>query len=99
MRASARRSRTHPADVDWPAITLSLRLAVIVAGLLLVIALPLAYWLTCSRWRGKFLVGALVALPLVLPPTVLGLSVLLGTGSRRPLGRRWERCAGHGLAL
>ena len=85
--------------MDWTAVTLSLRLALVVAAALLVIALPLAYWITFSRWRGKFLVEAIVALPLVLPPTVLGFYVLVGIGSRSPVGRLWERWTGHGLAF
>src|SRR5262249_14935932 len=78
---------------------LSVRLAAIVAGVLLVIGLPLAYWLAFSTWRWKFLVEAVVALPLVLPPTVLGFYVLLAIGSQSPLGRVWERMTGHGLAF
>src|SRR5438132_5327251 len=85
--------------MDWTAVVLSLQLALIVATALLVIALPLAYWITFSRWRGKFLVEAIVALPLVLPPTVLGFYVLVGIGSRSPVGRLWERWTGHGLAF
>src|SRR5438477_6823962 len=85
--------------MDWTAVALSLRLALVVATALLVIALPLAYWITFSRWRGKFLVEAIVALPLVLPPTVLGFYVLLGIGSRSPIGRLWEHWTGHGLAF
>src|SRR5436305_8476919 len=85
--------------MDWVALGLSLKLALIVAAALLVIALPLAYWITFSRWRGKFLVEAIVALPLVLPPTVLGFYVLVGIGSRSPIGRVWERWTGHGLAF
>ena len=85
--------------MDWTAVTLSLRLAALVAGILLVIALPLAYWLAFSRWRAKFLVEAIVAMPLVLPPTVLGFYVLLAIGSRSPIGRFWQRWTGHGLAF
>ena len=85
--------------MDWTAVILSVKLAVIVAGVLLVIAVPIAYWITFSRWRFKFLVEAAVALPLVLPPTVLGFYVLLAIGSRSPLGRLWERWTGHGLAF
>src|SRR5580765_7442623 len=99
MPVSVRRSRTRPADVDWTAIALTLRLAVVVAGSLLVIAIPLAYWITFSRWRGKFLAEALVALPLVLPPTVLGFYVLLAIGARSPIGRLWNTWTGHGLAF
>jgi molybdate transport system permease protein len=85
--------------MDWTAITLSLKLAAIVAGILLALALPIAYWLTFSRWRGKFAVEAVVALPLVLPPTVLGLYVLLAIGSRGPIGRLWTAWTGHSLAF
>jgi hypothetical protein len=75
--------------MDWIAIALSLKLAALVAGILLLLALPIAYWLTFSTWRGKFAVEAVVALPLVLPPTVLGFYVLLAIGSRSPIGRLW----------
>src|SRR4051812_21209679 len=85
--------------MDWVAVALSLKLAFIVSAVLLVIAIPLAYWITFSRWRGKFLVEAVVALPLVLPPTVLGFYVLVAIGSRSPVGRLWERWTGHGLAF
>jgi molybdate transport system permease protein len=85
--------------MDWVAIVLSLKLAALVAGILLVLALPVAYWLTFSRWRGKFAVEALVALPLVLPPTVLGFYVLVAIGSRSPIGRLWTSWTGHGLAF
>ena len=56
--------------MDWTAVGLSIRLASLVALILLLGGLPIAYWLTFSKWRGKFLVEAVVALPLVLPPTV-----------------------------
>jgi molybdate transport system permease protein len=85
--------------MDWTAIALSLKLAALVAAILLALALPIAYWLTFSRWRGKFLAEALVALPLVLPPTVLGFYVLLAIGSRSPIGRLWNAWTGHGLAF
>ena len=54
------------------ALTLTLRLAIMVSAILLVIGIPLAYWLAFSRRRWKFLVEAIVSLPIVLPPTVLG---------------------------
>jgi len=85
--------------MDWTAIALSVRLAALVAAILLVLALPIAYWLTFSRWRGKFAVEAVVALPLVLPPTVLGFYVLLAIGSRSPIGRLCTAWTGHGLAF
>ena len=85
--------------MDLQAFWLTIRLAVIVAGILAVIALPVAYWITFSRWRWKFLVEALVALPIVLPPTVLGFYVLVAMGSRSPVGQWWQRLTGHSLAF
>ncbi|MGB9435456.1 MAG: molybdate ABC transporter permease subunit [Candidatus Acidiferrum sp.] len=81
------------------ALLLSLRLASTVAALLLVIALPLAYWLAFTAWRGKFLLESVVALPLVLPPTVLGFYALLALGPRGTLGRLWQAMFGHSLAF
>ena len=78
---------------------LSIRLAACVSVMLLVIGLPLAYWLAYSRWRGKFLVESVVALPLVLPPTVLGFYVLVAMGTRGPLGKLWQAAFGHGVAF
>jgi molybdate transport system permease protein len=71
----------------WQAIGLTLQLAAVTSALLLVLATPLAWWLanTVSRWRGA--VGALVTLPLVLPPSVLGFYLLVAMGPQGPLGR------------
>ena len=85
--------------MDWTAVALSVRLAAVVSVLLLIIALPIAYWLTFRRRRWTFLAEAVVALPLVLPPTVLGFYVLLAIGSRSPVGRLWTAWTGHGLAF
>jgi molybdate transport system permease protein len=85
--------------MDWQAFALTIRLALIVAGLLVVTGLPIAYWITYSRWRWKFLAEAVVALPIVLPPTVLGFYVLVALGGRSPLGREWQALTGHTLAF
>jgi molybdate transport system permease protein len=85
--------------MDWNAIVLSLRLAAVVTVALLVIGLPVAYWLTFSSWRGKFLIESIIALPLVLPPTVLGFYLLVALGSRGPAGRLWTAWTGHSLAF
>jgi molybdate transport system permease protein len=85
--------------MDWTAIALSVRLATIVSAVLLVIGLPIAYWLTFSSSRWRFVLESIVALPLVLPPTVLGFYVLLALGSRSPIGRAWQAWTGHGLAF
>ncbi len=81
------------------ALVLTFELAAIVAGVLVVIGLPIAYWIAYSRWRWKFIVEAVVALPLVLPPTVLGFYMLVALGARSPLGRWWEAFTGHTLAF
>ena len=80
--------------MDWQAIALSLRLAVSTTAILLAIGMPLAYWIVYSRRRSKFLVEAVVALPLVLPPTVLGFYVLLAIGPRSPVGALYARLTG-----
>lgn len=81
--------------MDTSALLLSLRLASITTALLLVMGLPLAWWLVSSRFRAKFLVEAVVALPLVLPPTVLGFYLLVWLGPRSPAGKVFEAVAGH----
>jgi molybdate transport system permease protein len=81
------------------ALLLSLRLAATVAFILLAIAMPLAYWLAFTRWRFKFLLESIVALPLVLPPTVLGFYALVALGSRGPIGKLWERVFDQPLAF
>lgn len=83
--------------MNWDAIELSLQLAAAVAAILLVAGLPIAYWVTFSRWRWKFVVEAIVALPLVLPPTVLGYYILAGLGPRHWPGRLWQSWFGHTL--
>jgi molybdate transport system permease protein len=83
--------------MDWTAILLTLRLALVVCLILLTVGLPIAYWVAFSRWRLKFVVEAVVALPLVLPPTVLGFYVLLAMGPRSPLGRFYQASTGHTL--
>ena len=81
--------------MDLAALRLSLELAALTTVALLVLGLPVAHWLAASRWRWKFLVEAVVALPLVLPPTVLGFYLLFGLGPRSPLGRAWEAVVGE----
>jgi molybdate transport system permease protein len=83
--------------MDWSALWLSVRLAATTTVVLLAIGIPIAYWIVFSTWRGKFLVESIVALPLVLPPTVLGFYVLVAIGPMSPLGRFYASLAGHGL--
>ena len=76
--------------MDWQAFWLTIRLAVLVSAILIVIGIPIAYWIAYSPCRWKFLAEAVVALPIVIPPTVLGFYVLLALGPRSPLGRWWQ---------
>lgn len=78
---------------------LSLRLALLVTAILLFAGAPLAYWIAFTKWRAKFLIESVVALPLVLPPTVLGFYVLVAMGPRGPLGKLWIALTGHTLAF
>jgi len=80
--------------LDREALLLSLRLAALTTGALLLLGLPLAHWLATSRRRWRFLVEALVALPIVLPPTVLGFYLLIGFGPRGPLAPAWQAVMG-----
>jgi molybdate transport system permease protein len=83
--------------MDWTAAWLTFRLAAATALILLVVGLPLAYWLATTRWRGRFVVEAVVALPIVLPPTVLGFYLLLALGPRGPVGRAVQSLTGATL--
>lgn len=85
--------------IDWQTFWLTVRLAFLVSVLLLCLGLPVSYWIAFSRRRWKFLVEALVAMPIVLPPTVLGFYVLVALGPRSPLGRWWISLTGHSLAF
>jgi len=85
--------------MDLQALRLSLALAAATTVALLAIGLPLAAWLATTRWRFKVLVEAVVALPLVLPPTVLGFYLLVAMGPRSPLGHAWVAAFGRPLAF
>jgi len=84
---------------DFSALLLSLKLAGLTVLILLLIGTPLAWWLARSRWRYKFLLEAVIALPLVLPPTVLGFYLLIALGSQGPLGQLSQALGGKPLAF
>jgi molybdate transport system permease protein len=85
--------------MDFEALWLTLRLATGTTAILLIIALPLAWWIASGRGVGRALVQALVALPLVLPPTVLGFYLLVAMGPLTAPGRLLIRIFGHPLAF
>ena len=75
-----------PAEQDLQALWLTLQLASLSTLVLLVLGTPFAWWLARSRWPGRFLIEAVVALPLVLPPTVLGFYLLVLLAPQGPVG-------------
>ncbi len=83
--------------MNWAAIWVTFKLASLTATALLLIGLPIAYWISFSRWRWKFIVESVVALPLVLPPTVLGFYILVAIGPQSPVGRFYHDLVGHPL--
>ncbi|MGA2560688.1 MAG: molybdate ABC transporter permease subunit [Terracidiphilus sp.] len=85
--------------MDWQALALTLKLATVTTAILLVVAVPLAAWLVLGRSRMRAAVEALAALPLVLPPTVLGFFLLVLLGPRTGLGRGITAVLGHPLAF
>lgn len=85
--------------MDLEALRLSFELAVLTTLVLVVVGLPLAQWLAVTRWRLKPAVEALVSMPLVLPPTVLGFYLLVAMGPKSPLGHAWVAVFGKPLAF
>ena len=84
---------------DLEAFRITLTLAAVTTGILLVLGTPLAWWLAHTRSRWKVAVEAVVALPLVLPPTVLGFYFLVALGPHGPIGGTLEALGGNALAF
>ncbi len=85
--------------IDGEALVLTARLAFVTCLILITLSIPLAAWLAYSQRRWTVIVEAVVALPLVLPPSVLGYYLLVAMGSRSPIGRWWESVTGEPLAF
>lgn len=85
--------------MDWTALWLSLRLAALTVLVLLPIGIALGRWLAYNDFAGKGIAEALVALPLVLPPTVFGYYLLVAFGAASPIGQAWEAVFGHQLVF
>jgi len=86
-------------EADITALAITLKLALSSTMILLLLGTPLAWWLARTRWRYKFVPEAIVALPLVLPPTVLGFYLLLLLGPNGPVGGLMESLRGQPLAF
>jgi molybdate transport system permease protein len=85
--------------MDWQALVLTLRLAAVTTAILLIVAVPLASWIVLARSRWLAWLEAITALPLVLPPTVLGFFLLVLLGPRTAFGRAIVALIGHPLAF
>jgi molybdate transport system permease protein len=85
--------------MDWTALQLSFALGAWTVAILLPVGIVAGRWLAWRRFRGRGLVEALLALPLVLPPTVLGYYLLVSMGGNSPVGRWFEAATGHGLVF
>jgi len=85
--------------MNWMPFIISIKLALVTTFCLLFLAIPIAYLLASRNFRGKHLVEAVFALPIVLPPTVLGFFVLVMLGNATPVGRFYESLTGHTLAF
>jgi len=85
--------------MDYQAIWLTIKLASLTTALLLILATPLAWWLAFSRSRIKPVIEAVTALPLVLPPTVLGFYFLILLGPNQALGKWWFELTGSTLTF
>ena len=85
--------------MNWQAVLLTAKLASLTAVILMVIGIPVALWVAFSRRRWRFLAESVVALPLVLPPTVLGFYLLVALGANSSLGRLYYQLTGSTLAF
>ena len=84
---------------DLSALWVTLKLASLTTLILLLLGTPLAWWLAHTRWRYKFVLEAVIALPLILPPTVLGFYLLLLLGAQGPIGGLMQSLGGRPLAF
>ena len=83
----------------WESLWLTLQLAFVVMLILLLVSIPLAYWLSRSKQRGMIIVETLVSLPIVLPPTVIGFYLLVLFSPQHPLGAFWLKLTGATLTF
>ena len=86
-------------EADLNALIITLKLASITTILLILVGTPIAWWLARTQWRYKFLLEALIALPLILPPTVLGFYLLVALGPNGPIGGIMQSLGGQSLAF
>lgn len=85
--------------MDWPALWLSLKLGSLTVLILLPLGVLAGRWLAYSHMKGKVVIEAVVALPLVLPPTVFGYYLLVAFGGGSPIGQVWQATFGQQLVF
>ena len=86
-------------EFDITAVFITLKLAIVSTLILLILGTPLAWWLSQTRWKLKAILEAIIALPLVLPPTVLGFYLLITLGPNGPVGAMLESFGGSSIAF
>ena len=85
--------------MDWGPLWLTIQLAAVTVMVLLVVGTPLAWWLAFTKSKFRTMVEAVVALPIVLPPTVLGFYLLVALGPHGPIGGPWKALTGSTLSF
>lgn len=86
-------------ELDFSAIIVTIKLAIISTSILILIGTPIAWWLSQTKFKFKAVFEAIIALPLILPPTVLGFYLLITLGSNGPIGKLLESFGGSSIAF
>ena len=86
-------------ELDFSAIIVTIKLAIVSTSILILIGTPIAWWLSQTKFKFKAVFEAIIALPLILPPTVLGFYLLITLGSNGPIGKLLEALGGSSIAF
>ena len=86
-------------EYDISALLVTIKLASVTTAILILIGTPIAWWLSQTRFKFKAVIEAIIALPLILPPTVLGFYLLITLGTNGPLGNLLESLGGSSIAF
>ena len=86
-------------ELDFSAIIVTIKLAIVSTSILVLIGTPIAWWLSQTKFKFKAVFEAIIALPLILPPTVLGFYLLITLGSNGPIGKLLESLGGSSIAF
>ncbi len=86
-------------ELDFSAVIVTIKLALVSTAILILIGTPIAWWLSQTKFKFKAVFEAIIALPLILPPTVLGFYLLITLGSNGPIGKLLESLGGSSIAF